>query len=219
MNYFYLLLFIVKASVCPSYQCSELPETICMSWSEGVIFLNSKGCPSKNVCSLQKAMIDYALNPQSGSYSCESSGSSDVVTGYNYCGKDLKYKKKLRKGDFPKECSQEGFSDQSCLLEDGSFLECRCGMQSKLFCSPNPDSEVFEDYWKECENDDFIVEAEFFNYYKTWFEYYVEYQSAATCAKGLFKEFSIISSKVPSSESSGGFLVTPVMFFIISYNY
>ena len=183
-----------------------------------MISLNSNGCPSKSICSLEKALIEYALNPESGSYSCEPSSSSDSTSGYNYCGKDSDYKKSLKSGSFPKECFKAGNSDENCLLDDGSYLECRCGLQSKLYCSPNPDSEVFDDYWSKCEDEDYVVKAGFYNYYKTLFEYYVEYNSALSCSKSLFKEFSVISAKVPSSESSSKLLAVGFGMFLVMFN-
>lgn len=205
-------------TTCPSYQCSSLESSICMSWSKGIISLNSNGCPSKSICSLEKAMIEYALNPESGSYSCETSSSSDSISGYNYCGKDSKYKKSLKSGSFPKECSIAGYSDENCLLDDGSYLECRCGLQSKLYCNPNPDSEVFDDYWSKCDDEDYVVKAGFYNYYKTLYEFYVEYHSALSCSKSLFKEFSVISAKVPSSDSGMQGLVVSFGIFLVMFN-
>lgn len=209
-----LLAVGLAQGTCPSYQCGTLGENVCMTWSNGKIVLNSSGCSSKFVCSLSQALTSYALSPLSGSFMCHSPTDGTSNSGYNYCGDDISYKKSLKKGSFPKECFKAGFSDYNCLVDDGSYLECRCGMQGKLFCNPSPSSDEFQNFWDECEKNDYVVKAEFFKYYQTYYEFFVEYESALECSVGLFSEFGIISNDVPGSGSGGNWIgVIFVMFF------
>ena len=201
-------------STCPSYQCESLKENVCMSWSKGRISLNSNGCPLKYVCSLSLALTSYALSPESGTYMCQSASEGTLTTGYNYCGDDIPYKKSLLKGSFPKECFKAGYSDYNCLVDDGSYLECRCGMQGKLFCNPGPSSDQFQNFWDECEKNDYVVKAKFFQYYQTYYEFFVEYESALECSIGLFSEFGIIRSDVPGSGSGGMWIGVVLVSFL-----
>ena len=91
-------------------------------------------------------MVEYNLSPDSGSYLCQSASDYPTTIGYNYCGARLQSKQTLNSGSFPKDCTIEGFNDTACQLEDGSFVECACGFDSNLHCSPNPSSTVFDNF-------------------------------------------------------------------------
>ncbi|OMJ88985.1 hypothetical protein SteCoe_8899 [Stentor coeruleus] len=170
-----------------------------MAWKGKSFTFNSNGCPTNYVCSLTKAMISYNLSPESGSYFCESIDIYTTATGYSYCGQDLLYRKLLKTGSFPKQCTNQGFSDSDCMLEDGTIVECKCGFDSGLYCRPNPNSEVFSNFWSECDSNDNVVTADFYEYYKTYYDYYVEYKTSLSCTTELFKEFSVISGKITAS--------------------
>lgn len=203
-------------SECPVYECAALGENICITWTKDAIQLNSNGCTAKYVCSLEKALKSYALSPDSGSYSCQPSSEATSYSGYNYCGDDISYKKTLKTGSFPKECYKAGYSDYNCLVEDGSYLECRCGMKGKLYCNPNPSSDEFQNFWDECKKNDYIVTAGFFHYYQTLYQFFVEYNSGVECANGLFSEFGVIRSNAPSS-GSGSYLI--MLGFTVTLGY
>ncbi|OMJ82320.1 hypothetical protein SteCoe_17035 [Stentor coeruleus] len=199
LTFFLLKFFHTLSQECPTYTCSELDPMICMTWKSTSFTFNSNGCPTNYVCSLTKAMIAYSLSPDIGSYSCESVTTYTTATGYSYCGQDLAYRKSLKTGSFPKQCTSQGFSDSACMLEDGTIVECKCGFDSSLYCKPNPNSEVFSNFWSSCSSNDDIVPAKFYEYYKTYYDYYVEYKTSLSCTTLLFKEFSVISGKVPAS--------------------
>lgn len=203
LTFFLLQLFFTLSQDCPIYTCSELDSMVCMTWEGFSFTFNSNGCPTNYVCSLTKAMIAYNLSPDSGSYSCESIDTYTTATGYSYCGQDLEYRKSLKTGSFPKQCTNQGFSDSACMLEDGTIVECKCGFDSALYCRPNPNSDVFVNYWSECDSNGDVVAASFYEYYKTYYSYYVEYKTSLSCTTLLFKEFSVISGKVPASNGFG----------------
>lgn len=195
-----LLYFILAAQACPSYQCESLPDKVCITWVENSINFNSNGCgSSKLICSLSKAMIAYNFNPKNGTFYCEDSSNFPTTQGYSYCGTQEITKENLKSGSYPQSCTEEGFTDSACELEDGSFVECTCGFDSLLYCKPNPSSSVYSEFWNECQANDDVVTAEFYQYYETLYEYYVDFNTKLDCSSTLFKEISIVSGLVPKS--------------------
>ena len=198
--FLFLALSISSVQACYNYQCGNLTSNVCMSWVSTSITFNSNGCESPNyICSLSKAMIAYSFNPLNGTFLCERTTDFPTVQGYSYCGSRISSRINLKNGTFPKSCTVEGYSDSACMLQDGSNAECTCGFDSLLHCMPNPSSVKYDNYWKECANNDQIVTAEFFQYYQTLYNYYVENTTQLTCTSKLFMELGLISGNPPVS--------------------
>jgi hypothetical protein len=181
-----------------------------------VITFNSNPCASNTICSIGSALLSYNFNSTAGSYHCEPASDYPAVQGYNYCGTRFKYRETLFSGSYPAECTSLGLSDPACMMEDGSYTECKCGLDSKMYCAPSASSTVFDNFWKQCSSNDYVVKAEFFQYYQTLYDYYVEYNSADVCEKSLIKEFNILEGAIPSNSFARG-LVGMIGVVILIY--
>ena len=49
----------------------------------------------------------------------------------------------------------------------------------------------------ECDNNENVISASFYEYYEILSDYYVEYKTSLTCTTGLFKEFIILTGSAP----------------------
>jgi hypothetical protein len=187
--------------VCPSYSCETFSDDLCVKWGDAAVALNSVGCQVHTLtCSISQAIVAYQSNPQSGNFSCQTTDATSTSKDFNYCGEREESQRYLASGQFPKECTSEGFSDSACMLNDLSYDECKCGMDSKLYCQPSASDVPFDYFWDECDDLDDVVSAEFYSYYRLLHELYVEYHSAPSCANSLFYEFAILSDPLPQSE-------------------
>jgi hypothetical protein len=203
-----IILSIIYFSVplsyaCPVYQCGNLTQNMCMSWNNGSIILNSNGCTnSKLTCNYADAIAAYNSNPLSGNYYCQPISNTPTELGYRYCGTKIPSKQNLYQGSYPKSCSAQGYNDKSCLLQDGSYAQCQCGLDSKLYCQPTSSSSIFDSYWANCEQNQKVVDVEFFTYYKSLYNYYVQFNTRLGCSQQLFKEFSELSGPAPARDYS-----------------
>mgnify|MGYP000102364137 FL=1 len=204
MIFEYLVLMVSSAlGNCPAFQCGSFDSNYCARWNGTTIELNSQGCKSyKQSCTFSKALVSYYFNSDSGNYLCENSAQFSYSEGYMNCGTRQNTKTKLVEGEHPKKCLEPGYSDFNCELLDGSFLECKCGLDSEYYCTPNPSSNIFDEFWQACEDQDNVVTAQFYEYYELLSKFYIEYNTAPDCALTLFQEFSLLQGSEPDSESA-----------------
>lgn len=212
---FFLFTAVQVQAVCPVYQCSQLTGNICISWTTDLISINSSGCSDiTTTCSMSQALLSYKKSPAAGSYSCTSSSSSDTMEeGFMNCG-DRESGRDLKEGSHPKLCTKPGEDDESCLLEDYSYSECKCGLDAKAYCKPNPSESPFDNYWRECDDLDNIVNSMFFNYYDLLHSYYVEYASAPNCANEIFNELIVLNESIPESSNAGWIVIGSALLIV-----
>lgn len=198
----WLLLFFASAhATCPTYACETFSDDLCLKWTTDAVSLNSAGCQVYTLtCSLSQALVAYQASPNSGNYTCQEIEAASDNKTFNYCGEREDSQRFLAEGEFPKECTAEGYSDAACLLVDGSHDECRCGMDSKLYCQPSFSDVPFDFFWEECDDLDDVVSSEFYSYYDLLSNFYIEYNTAPDCANRLFYEFGILSEPMPQPE-------------------
>lgn len=201
-------LLVAVESACPTYICASLGNNICTTWTTNEIKINSSGCADITTsCSLAAAQLKYKKTPESGTYECTSStSSSSSQEGFMNCG-DRQSNKSLESGSHPKKCTNIGEEDESCLLEDGTYSECACGMDGKSYCKPSPSDTPFDDYWSECDKHDNVVNALFFNYYDMMHSYYIEYETTPDCGNDVFTELVMLDESVPDSDDGRWIIV------------
>lgn len=193
---------VLAASVesCKVWTCADQKDpTVCLTWQANSVSVNTVGCTDYlEECTYSKVVeaMDLAA---SGTYKCEVADSSQdsSLVSFVSCGKREPVQRRLKEGSFPKECKDEGEEDLACELVDGSMLPCRCGLDGKYYCQPNPSDEPFQEFWSACDQEGHVVLDSFFQYYKLKHELYVEMISAPDCVPKLIYEFSKLSSTAP----------------------
>lgn len=188
-------------------ECGALDSSICAQLvTDKRLVVNDKGCA--NYCSvigvedLSVGDLIYCSNDQidqtdysfSFSYSfdnsqlqAEYSWSWSYEYSSNQCGVRLP-KKELRKGDYPKLCD----SNFDCMLEDGTEAACSCSLDGNSYCVPDFNSEEYNDFWNECDDDD--LDGEESTYWHAVMSTYPLYLNAVDCAMETFDEFKVISN-------------------------
>jgi hypothetical protein len=201
-----VLLLAVAEAACIEAVCGTLASAYCAyQVSEDVLSVNSEGCSGS--CSVEdieylsvgsyiecasQAMqeISYSF---SFSYSFDSTKlQSEYSWSWSYeisstqCGVRQPIKE-LREGDYPKLCD----SDFDCMLEDGTSASCSCSLDGSSYCVADFNSEMYNDFWNECDDDDLDqVESQ---YWYSVMSTYPLYVNVVECAMATFNEFRIIS--------------------------
>ncbi|CAG9317576.1 unnamed protein product [Blepharisma stoltei] len=202
MYFLALLLSAASGATCPLWSCStSLATGVCVEYQDSSTYLvNYNGCPSSAPYCNYESVLSWIPNAFSGyTWSCETTNTTDywtVPSSSNYLAcKPKYYNKNLASGSHPKECSTIGSTDSNCILKDGSYSECKCGLNGKAYCVPEPSSEAFSDYWTQCCTIN-CGHMDTFKHYLYWYlkmEYYVEYISGYSCTK-IFTQFSDIDN-------------------------
>lgn len=203
----FLLTTTATSDTCYTYTCSDvLSDSICVKLSDNYeIAMNGNGCPdSTPYCSLDDVkdwVGTAALNAQ---FPCSATNTTDywdVPSDRNYlvCGSRY-FKKDLASGSHPKLCE----SKLDCVLEDGTFNECECGLNGEKYCVPHLHSDVFDGYWSQCCSIGCGV-LDTFEHYLFWtlkYTYYVDYISGYSCSKIFTELQDIMTLDYDYSEAS-----------------
>ena len=211
---FWLLAMLLKAETCKVWTCvSQTDPSICLTWSGDAVIVNTQGCTSyQEECTYSTAVAAIA-QASSGTYKCEQAATSQQSFSFVSCGKREPQQRRLKTGVFPKECQAEGTQDPACQLEDGTMLLCKCGLDGKKYCQPNPSDVPFDEYWTACGQEGYVVQDAFFQYYKLKHDLFVELTSAPSCVPSLIYEFSKLASPAPNY-SSAVFLSLSTLFLL-----
>ena len=171
-----LLLPLALAEDCPVVTCEDMQDNTCALTYGNTIRLRAHHCATTTFCNLT-----YVLSANGDqTIPCESFNDSGTIyddNDYRDCGVRAD-KRNLASGVYPKACA----TDADCLLQDGTFNPCACGLNGKAYCIPDLSSKLFNQYWKKCnETSNTVYRNDY--YYWTWYlEYYSLIVSAPSCA-------------------------------------
>jgi hypothetical protein len=116
----------------------------------------------------------------------------------------------LVSGQPPLQCS----TDADCLLEDGTFATCICGMDGTSYCKPDYYDNVFSAFTDQCKNGE--MDQEVFVEWVRYHHYYIPLQSAPDCGENLFMELQKASqSEQIAAESSGEVLAMSLVMVLL----
>mmetsp|Transcript_20566 Transcript_20566/g.38409 ORF Transcript_20566/g.38409 Transcript_20566/m.38409 type:complete len:234 (-) Transcript_20566:337-1038(-) len=188
---FLLLLWITRAEICPKYQCTEMSNELCAEFvSEGLVYLNSNACPSNSTC-LVTSLVNLKSSAVGSVSKCTNLQTPFVEP--NFKTSCLKYQKNkdLVEGSHPKLC----ITNADCQLKDKTFSQCICSLNGKAYCQPDFSSSVFNFYWKECADNDNMIEGDdFFRYTELLKAFYIYTINPVSCSPEHFAELEEIDN-------------------------
>ena len=198
----YLLLFPALSMLCPRFSCRTLPPSTCaLKHSSADIYLSTDVCRLDYFCPAELIFTDwwwYGFLAVGSTFSClplsqhEHMDLSDGEVYTEWPCEEWEAGKNLAVGSHPKDCR----SEDDCMLQDGSFSSCSCGIRSSTIsgiCSPHMSSEVFDPYWRACKNG-LIEEKNLGFYYSVLQKVYVFAQTDLDCATRVIWEINLLSS-------------------------
>ena len=160
-----LLGFALGAKDCVEYVCGALEDGVCASLSAdgNVATINEDGCPSGQFCSILVADL-YFETGTDDTYECAEDDDTDSedddvdIDWSDFSGDDWKASilcdsdsgKNLKSGSWDDECE----TNSDCELSDGTFTSCDCHVNGKAYCSPDLESDYFEEWHTLCEDGD-----------------------------------------------------------------
>lgn len=142
---FWLLFNLSWAANCPNYECDrDLASGVCIRFVAGKNYLvNDSICPSGTYCSYANVQNWSITHKEGDEYICRVT--DDIVledpTDINMrnCG-SREEDKDLASGSHPKECEDVSTESTDCLLKDGTYSPCVCGINAKAYCVPDKSS-------------------------------------------------------------------------------
>lgn len=182
---------------CIDYSCETLQSNQCaFKLSSEQVILNDDQCEDGFSCSLED-LVPWAESSEGGYLGCRSEEDLSLYKESNFqCGVKLP-NKNLYIDSFPKLC----LSEDDCLLEDGTYAECGCGMDGRSYCKASIHSDVFDDYWDECDNGVMEDEDEVV-WWTIYTEYYLLTLGQPDCAEDVVWEFSYMTDVIEAAASS-----------------
>jgi hypothetical protein len=194
----FALLGFALALDCPVYTCDDLDDGVCATISDdqSTITFNENGCGDDQYCSVGEISVVFS-DGTAESYECQDGDfdNSDFDYEYvDYSGDEWKNLpqcqansgKNLKEGDWSDECD----NDNDCELVDGTYAECECHGNGKAYCTPDFESDYFEDWYTLCDNGDADSIAYVYYVFKQSLYAYVTYNyDGADCDYGILSEF------------------------------
>ena len=161
--------------VCPAISCGQLKYKTCarvsLNSTSQVWSVNENACPDDLVCEWAEIVFDVETrlrNHQWGTFDvmCTAPATSDYGTVkstsvYRNC-EDRDLTQVLVNTDPTRTCSSPGFNDPACLLQDGSFAPCVCGLDGTFHCLSTYSDSQFDDYWNLCGQE--VAESDIYNW-------------------------------------------------------
>ncbi|CAG9324441.1 unnamed protein product [Blepharisma stoltei] len=196
-----LLLVYLAESTCPAIMCNSLETGAVALDSDGSVYVNFYGCPVGTYGSVESLMSWFKNNGTVlfchtlDTPSLDSSESIDCLT---FPGEEL-----LADTVYPKRCN----SSTDCLLKDGGYVDCLCGLDGYSYCMPGWGADVFDGYWEYCDKHHNKTPQTYWQYYKDLHTYYNYWIMAPSCAQTTFIEFVTLQAGLPNSG----------LYIIISY--
>lgn len=215
----------VSALTCPFFSCGTVPSGACaQKMSSQWIQLSTTPCTEGSFCSAQRLYEDwwwFAYTAVDNTYPCLalnaynhiSFSESDVYTQWPCMQRSPA--KELSEGSHPKDCA----SNHDCLLQDGSFSLCLCGVRTintNGICSPDISSALFSNYWAACDSKGFVQDRDMGFYYSVLQRVYHIVQSDVTCAPQLLWEFSILQDAEGRMQSGALRGVLTLLVWVVS---
>lgn len=116
----------------------------------------------------------------------------------------------LASGTAPFECN----TDADCLLQDGTFATCICGMDGKSYCKPDYYDSEFSAFTDQCKNGE--MDQEVFIEWVRYHHYYLPLKTAPNCGENLFMELQKASqSQQIAAQSSGEMLAMSLVMILL----
>lgn len=192
--YFILVMIVGCWSECIKWSCTyALEENECVQYADKFnIHVNYKKCIHGG-CSYSN-VTEWALTAKRGDiYYCSTGDLWDEENPTDLsnmeCG-SRNENKDLKEGSYPKKCTKISGENDSCVLSDGTFNECECGLNGNSYCVPDESSEIYDEYWDECsDNDGKLKDWSHYLFWQLKKLNYINYITAYTCSRDIFEEF------------------------------
>lgn len=188
--------FVLLASawaVCPVLKCSsDLAQGVCARYvNDSVVEISGSICQNNTYCTV----LDFEdwLETANSASVLECTETSYYTLDYSSQTVNCPSResnKNLESGSYPKKCEDYGIYTSDCATEDGETGYCECGFNGKGYCQPDLSSDVYDDYWSECsDNNGNLDSSEHAAFWYLKYSFYVKYISAYSCAHDIFHEF------------------------------
>lgn len=225
-----LLGFALASLDCSTYVCGDLDDGVCATISAdgNTITINENGCPDDQYCSV---ILASAALPSSDDniYACEDSyddseDDGDVdIDWSDFSGDDWKASvlcdsdsdKNLKSGSWDDECD----SDDDCELNDGTNASCECHVNGKSYCTPDLESDYFEEWHTLCEDGD--ANEVYYTYFATkanWYTLFEHIESDFDCATDVaeeYKEWDDIESDYEDEDAASSMVLGSLLALLL----
>ena len=194
-----LVLLLALTCACPVYQCQQMDRGVCAEVEDGVVTVNSIGCPANEYCFLSLLQEGSTLTTKSTLMCAELA----PLRYFNFGGEDHQCQTRdplarLAEGAHPKLCTQSE-SDPACLLANGDYAACDCGLDGQQYCrfsSGDPEMTGLYEACSDFDGEFSRAELEYWTVYKLFGHLTA---SAPTCLSKSIYELDLLA-KADSSQ-------------------
>lgn len=192
MYWLILSLSSVQLSLgCPKYSCKELDSDICARMDKNnTITLNQNVCEDGMICRLPSLYLWKYQAEIGDTLSCETAMTKEKgLQTFRVTCDERRPNRELAEGSNPKRCEV----DEDCLMQDGNYTQCKCGLGGNAYCKPDISSSIFDNYWEGCEKEwGELSNYTTFTYAAMLNAFYSELVDPASCSNDIFLEMILI---------------------------
>lgn len=193
----FVIVHVTQGQVCPLVICKKLDEGICseMFTRPGLpVSLNSVPCKHGD-CSILSIVDWYweTLDYNTTKLKRENFYCEDIEIEYKYRSNydvdcpNRETGKEISNKTWPINCA----NSTDCLMDDGSYADCVCGIDRKSYCMPSYSTTIFDDFWKQCTKNDNTVDLRTWLVWDWYKSYYNLIMSVPTCGDDILIELNI----------------------------
>jgi hypothetical protein len=171
-----MLLTAVTALDCPVFKCADIESDMCaFKVNATFIEISQSECDSTCNFTMLAQWNNYAWHGDSmrcledDSSSLSRADIRDTLLEEANCPPRMPMQS-LVNSAFPLEC----FNSTDCLLEDGSFGPCVCGLDGKSYCMPSLFSSMYDYFWEYCADHEQIIPFHLFALWMRTYRYSVQ---------------------------------------------
>lgn len=198
----WLFRIILVSANCIPFECINLGSNVCARKSLSTIMINTENyCDSNSTCLASNLEILQGTTEESLFCTLHTNDTDYNWDSFTYeCGA-RKTGKNFKNGGKVIDCVE----DADCKLTDGNFTSCQCGANGKKYCIPAWDSNVFDDFWSQCEEGLSHDQLKFWTFYKDFYPIWVTI-SDLDCVSNTILEFYLMEKLEFPEISTGIFL-------------
>lgn len=198
IRYVVVLTLLSLGVTCPVYQCADINRGVCAEVEDGVVTVNSIGCPSNQHCYLSHLQEGGLLATKTTLLCAELPQSRGFVFGQD--DQQCQHKDplaRLAEGAHPKRCNG-GQEDPACLLANGNYAACDCGLDSQRYCRFSSGDSEFDYYYEVCDSYDGSPSRATLEFWNTYRVYGHIAASAPACMVKTVYELSLLETQDPN---------------------
>lgn len=190
-----LAVLLGLAGACPVYQCQQMSRGVCAEVVDGVVTVNSIGCPAREYCFLSLLQEGAALVTKSTLLCAELA----PLRYFNFGGEENQCQSRdplarLSEGVHPKLCTQPE-SDPACLLANGDYAACDCGLDGQKYCRYSSGDGELAGLYQSCEDYEGQPGRAELEYWTVYKQYAHVASTAPACLSKAIYELELLASR------------------------